>query len=227
MLSDGLLALVLRPLTIRDMLVEYAGDHKLTGGAFVRATVRNVLAYFPFGPIFIALWYWTLFLHADHLVRDMMGVPWQPSQFTLSALPLLDFLAVTCLAPNALRTACLYFVSSNIHYYGDVEPRNVIQQTQIWTSPWMIPFQLFCFNFGSTHAIHHFAVQYPFYWRQLVAGESHRAMRAHGVRFNDFASMRRGNNWHSSSSAKPANNVSSAGAVGGVEAAWPQAANDA
>ena len=143
MLSDGLLALVLRPLTIRDMLVEYAGDHKLTGGAFWRGTVRNVLAYFPFGPIFIALWYWCLFLHADHFVRNVMGLPWEPSQLTVSALPILDFLAVTVLAPNALRVACLYFVSSNIHYYGDVEPRNVIQQTQVWTSAWMVPFQLF------------------------------------------------------------------------------------
>jgi len=223
MLSDGLLALVLRPLTIRDMLVEYAGDHKLTGGAFWRGTVRNVLAYFPFGPIFIALWYWCLFLHADHFVRNVMGLPWEPSQLTVSALPILDFLAVTVLAPNALRVACLYFVSSNIHYYGDVEPRNVIQQTQVWTSAWMVPFQLFCFNFGSTHAIHHFAVQYPFYWRQMIAGDAHRVMREQGVRFNDFASMRRGNNWHS---AAPVNNITPAAPASDAEAPWPQAAND-
>jgi hypothetical protein len=41
----------------------------------------------------------------------------------------------------------------------------VIQQTQVLNPWWMLPFQLFCFNFGSTHAIHHFVVRDPFYIR--------------------------------------------------------------
>jgi hypothetical protein len=55
-----------------------------------------------------------------------------------------------------------------MHYYGDVELGNVIQQTQVLTPWWMMPFQLFCFNFGSTHAIHHFVVKEPFYIRQMT-----------------------------------------------------------
>jgi hypothetical protein len=86
-------------------------------------------------------------------------------------------------------------VSSNVHYYGDINPRNVVQQTQVWSSPWVLPFQLFCFNFGSTHAIHHFVVQEPFYLRQLVAREAHVVMREHGVRFNDFGTLLRANRW--------------------------------
>ena len=61
-------------------------------------------------------------------------------------------------APNVLRVFCLHFVSSNMHYYGDVEPGNVIQQTQVLNPWWLWPLQAFCFNFGSSHAIHHFVV---------------------------------------------------------------------
>ena len=95
-----------------------------------------------------------------------------------------------------LRAFCLHFVSSNIHYYGDIDPKNIIQQTQIWTSPLVWPLQAFCFNFGGTHGIHHFAVQYPFYVRELVARDAHKIMRGYGVRFNDFSSMARANSWN-------------------------------
>ena len=48
-------------------------------------------------------------------------------------------------------------------------------------------------GFGSTHAIHHFAVKEPFYIRQWNAGIAHQVMREMGVRFNDFGTFRRAN----------------------------------
>ena len=57
----------------------------------------------------------------------------------------------------------------------------------------------------------------------MIAGDAHRVMREQGVRFNDFASMRRGNNWHS---AAPVNNITPAAPASDAEAPWPQAAND-
>ncbi len=83
-----------------------------------------------------------------------------------------------------------------MHYYGDVEPGNVIQQTQVLNLWWMWPLQAFCFNFGSTHAIHHFVVKEPFYIRQMTAPLAHRVMRDAGVRFNDFGTFARANRWH-------------------------------
>ena len=80
-----------------------------------------------------------------------------------------DFLTVVLIGPNVLRSFCLHFVSSNMHYYGDVEDGNFMQQTQVLNPWWMLPLQLFCFNFGSTHAIHHFVVRDPFYIRQWLA----------------------------------------------------------
>ena len=57
------------------------------------------------------------------------------------------------------------------------------------------PLQLFCFNFGSTHAIHHFVVREPFYIRQMTAPAAHAVMREMGVRFNDFGTFRRANRY--------------------------------
>jgi hypothetical protein len=62
---------------------------------------------------------------------------------------------------------------------------------------YLVPAQLFCVNFGSTHAIHHFVPNEPFYIRQLTARAAHRAMRDNGVRFNDLGTFRRANRYHS------------------------------
>ena len=97
--------------------------------------------------------------------------------------------------PSLLRTFCLHFISSNMHYYGDVETNNPLQQTQVLNAWWLAPLHLFCFNFGSTHAIHHFVVKETFYVRQLTARRAHVVMREVGVRFNDFGTFRRSNRY--------------------------------
>ena len=95
-----------------------------------------------------------------------------------------------------LRTFCLHFISSNMHYYGDNEPGKITEQCQVLNVWWLWPLQAFCFNFGSTHAIHHFVVRDPFYIRQMTASRAHEVLRAHGVRFNDLGTFRRANRMH-------------------------------
>jgi hypothetical protein len=227
MSTDALLAVLLRPFTIHNMLGSYAEDHKVVGADRFRMTVRNFFAYFPFAPVYTVVWWYFVAVHASQWIHGMQGTPWEPSELTASVWPWLSVMGVTYLAPNALRTFCLYFVSSNIHYFGDVEAKNIIQQTQVWTSPWVWPLQAFCFNFGGTHAIHHFAVQYPFYLRQIIATDAHRVMRAHGVRFNDFASMLRSNSWKRVAPMVSVNvGLASAAVAAAEETVWPQAAND-
>ena len=120
-----------------------------------------------------------------------MPVEW--SATTIANMQIVDFLTVVLVGPNVLRSFCLHFVSSNMHYYGDVEDGNFMQQTQVLNPWWMLPLQLFCFNFGSTHAIHHFVVRDPFYIRQWLAPVAHAVMRDEGVRFNDIGTFRRAN----------------------------------
>lgn len=88
--------------------------------------------------------------------------------------------------PNVLRTFCLHFISSNMHYYGGVEEGTVVEQTQVLTKWYLAPMQLFCMNFGSSHAIHHFVPGDPFYVRMMTVRVGHEVMRANGVRFNDM-----------------------------------------
>ena len=196
MTADGVLAIVLRPSAMRDMLVGYAEAQKAPDKrAYRRILWRNRLSYAPLGNLHFALWHTFLFVHAQHLVCNLLGAADPTPAWLQAAVPTLDFLVVVWLGPNVLRTFCLHFVSSNMHYYGDIEPRNVVQQTQVWTSPWSWPVQLFCFNFGGTHAIHHFVVQEPFYLRQWIAPRAYPVMRAYGVRFNDFGSFLRANRW--------------------------------
>jgi hypothetical protein len=160
------------------------------------AWLRVAAIYFPLGWLHWGLWYLFLLCHGVLAIAALAGQPIALSASTAGWLQGLDTLVVVWIAPNILRSFCLHFVSSNMHYYGDIQPGNVVQQTQVLTVWWTWPFQLFCFNFGGTHAIHHFVVKDPFYLRQMTARKAHAVMREMGVRFNDVASLARANRWH-------------------------------
>jgi fatty acid desaturase len=183
MMSDWLLALWLRvphlPTRKRKLLLAFVAP----------------IGYFPMGWIHLGIWYCFLGFHLGNGGAALLGseITWSAS--TLAAMPWIDLATVVWVAPNQLRMFCLHFVSSSMHYYGDVEDENVMQQTQVLNPAWMIPFQLFCFNFGATHAIHHFVVKEPFYIRQWTAPQAHQVMREMGVRFNDTQTFRRANRY--------------------------------
>lgn len=200
MTGDGMLAVLLRPRTVYTMIRAFIDEQNPATPEERKALARsNRLAFFPLGTMHYALLHGFVAYHAGTYLLASLGQPFVPTGSVASVIGFVDFLAVVLLLPNALRTFCLHFVSSNIHYYGDNEPGNVVEQTQVWNAWFLFPLQLFCFNFGSTHAIHHFAVRDPFYVRQMIARDAHRVLRAHGVRFNDFASMGRANRLHAAS----------------------------
>jgi fatty acid desaturase len=155
---------------------------------------RIALAYFPLGFVYVALLYTWLGFHAAQLGAAAFGGA-LPQPAWMGAV---DFLFVVWVAPNLLRTISLHLITSNLHYFGDVEEGNVLEQTQV-LNPWfLLPLQLFCMNFGSTHGIHHFYVPDPFYVRQMSAAAAHRVMRENGVRFNDLGSFARANRYANS-----------------------------
>ncbi|WP_271410054.1 fatty acid desaturase [Pseudomonas sp. Q1-7] len=171
------------------------------GRAKTWAQKRSILArtlkvYAPLALLNWGAWYLFLGFHAIDALASALGAPIAWAAGTLELMSVIDSAVVVLVGPNVLRTFCLHFVSSNMHYYGDVEPGNVIQQTQVLNPWWLWPLQVFCFNFGSTHAIHHFVVKEPFYIRQMTASVAHKVMREMGVRFNDFGTFARANRWH-------------------------------
>ena len=161
------------------------------------ATLKRIalLGMLPFGIAVHGVWYVFLGVHATAQVSAWLGYPLALAPWLLSAMPWINTLVVTLIAPNILRQFCLHFITSNLHYYGDVEDGNLMQQTQVLNAWWTLPFQLFCCNFGSSHAIHHFVVQEPFYIRQLTVPRAHAIMRLMGVRFNDLGTVWRANRY--------------------------------
>ena len=150
-------------------------------------------ASFPFATLYYATWYVFLGYHAWMLVASLVGASPVPPPWLAQGMDVIGLVVVVLIAPNFLRAFCLNFVTSYMHYYGGVT--TMMQQTQV-LNPWfLLPMQLFCWNFGATHSIHHFVVNQPFYLRQMVAAAAHRAMRDNGVRFNDFSTFASGNRY--------------------------------
>lgn len=145
----------------------------------------------PMVAIAAALWYPFLALSVFNIGAGLFGYP----PVTGTAASVLTDVVVVWIAPNMLRVFSLNFITSNLHYIGDVEPNNVLQQTQVLNKWWLFPMQLFCANFGSTHAIHHFVPGDPFWLRQMTAKRAHKVMRENGVRFNDLGTFRRNNRY--------------------------------
>lgn len=194
MMSDQMFSIYLRPFQMRQMVKLFV---KAQPEAERKQALNEQLrGYIPLGYINYLLWHGFVVFHVLNWVAPLVGWNLVWPTWVLQSMTVVDFLAVVWLIPNVIRMFCLHFVSSNMHYYGDIDPRDVIKQTQVLNPWWMTPFQLFCFNFGSTHAIHHFVVKEPFYVRQMTAKQAHEVMRAVGVRFNDVGTFKRNNRWN-------------------------------
>ena len=153
--------------------------------------VDFVLKGVPFAHIYVLALYSFLIFHGYHAIATSIGLATDYPLWLLTTVKLLDILAVIWILPNTLRAFCLHGITAALHYYGDVDHLN--KQCQVLNHWSLAPIQLFCFNFGSTHIIHHYYVPQPFYIRQLIAKEIHQVMREQGVRFNDFHSLIRAN----------------------------------
>ena len=164
---------------------------------------RTLKVYAPLALVHWGAWYVFLGFHAANGITSLMGAPIEWSATTLSVMQVIDIAAVVIIGPNVLRTFCLHFISSNMHYYGDIEPGNVMKQCQVLNAWWLWPLQAFCFNFGSSHGIHHFVVKEPFYIRQMTVPVAHKVMREMGVRFNDFGTFGRANRFERKDAAQP------------------------
>jgi len=174
---DGLLGLILQRKLLKSEVNTFSFLTVFNAG-FPLATL-----YFTFSYIFI------LFHGFNYFFPNNFLYP----QWLLATIELINFLMVIIIAPNFIRSACLNFVTSYLHYYGGVS--SVLQQTQVFKGWFMWPVNLFCFNFAGTHAIHHIVVQQPFYLRQMVAKSAHKIMKENGVRFNDFSTFTQANKY--------------------------------
>lgn len=193
-ISDQLMSVYVRPFQMYKMIQLFI--EKQPANERRKAIISQLLGFIPLGIIYYGLCYCFVIFHIIDYIGIWLGSAVEWSSNTLAAMKIVNFLAVIWVIPNFIRSFSLQFISSNMHYYGDIDPRDVIKQTQVLTPWWLLPFQLFCCNFGSTHAIHHFVVKEPFYIRQLTSKTAHEVMREVGVRFNDVGTFKRLNRWN-------------------------------
>ncbi|KAL9648769.1 hypothetical protein ABK040_003704 [Willaertia magna] len=157
-----------------------------------------VLTSIPSVGVFAVMW----FVFSEYL-RQFTGLTfgtYDPATYLpLWAWPLVRDLAVLIVGPNTLRQSCLNIMASYSHYYGDVPEGSVFYQCQVIDSIWCLPFQLFCFDFGRTHIIHHFVPNQPFYLRHMLAPKAVEELVKQGIRRNDFGIVSRNNRYYENS----------------------------
>lgn len=190
---DLILGGILRMPTIKKDIIEMVKSGQMTREEALTLKRQNALGFLPFGIFIYIIWYVFVIHYLLHGFCSLLQIPYTSPHWIQAQFTWINPLVAILIAPNMLRQFCLHFITSNMHYYGDVEPGNIMQQTQILNIWWLIPLQLFCFNFGSTHAIHHFVVGETFYIRQLTAARAHRIMLEMGVRCNDLSTFSRAN----------------------------------
>lgn len=187
LLGNGLEKGFTRFIVMFDSLAGLLLRHKQLGSASEFSLKKILNSGAPLTFVHYGSWYIFLAYHLSNLVAMAFGTSIAYPEIVNSAMMVINFMVVVWIAPNVVRSGSLNFVSSNMHYYGNVN--SVLQQCQVLRGWKIFPFHLFCFNFGSTHAIHHFVVGQPFYLRQMVASKAHKVMRENGVRFNDFSTF--------------------------------------
>jgi fatty acid desaturase len=196
--ADILLGGVLRGYYVRKDIIEAVKNGELSREQALEFKKIKMYGMMPFTMALYFVWYFFLAHYAVQFISDIFKLGYQSPAIIEAQFTWINPLVAILIFPNLFRMFSLHFITSNMHYYGDVELGNVMQQTQVLNKWYFLPFQLFCFNFGSTHAIHHFVVNETFYVRQLTASKAHKVMQEQGVRFNDVASIKRANRFYES-----------------------------
>jgi fatty acid desaturase len=191
--ADVLLGGVLRGAVIRRDVIDAVKSGEVSKEQAFEFKKVKLYGMLPFTLFLYFIWYFFLIHYTISFTSNIFHLGYQSPAFIAAQFKWVNPLVAILIAPNLFRMFSLHFISSNMHYFGDVETGNIMQQTQVLNKWYFLPMQLFCFNFGGTHAIHHFVVNETFYIRQLTASRAHTVMRAQGVRFNDVQSMARAN----------------------------------
>ncbi|MDB5228653.1 MAG: hypothetical protein JWN78_2846 [Bacteroidota bacterium] len=196
--SDVLLGGILRGAIIRRDILASLKAGEITREQAYHFKKVKFYGMLPFSIFLYLVWYFFLGHYTVQFISNIFHLNYHSPAFIQAQFRWINPLVAILIAPNLFRMFSLHFITSNMHYYGDVESGNVMQQTQVLNKWYFIPMQIFCFNFGGTHAIHHFVVNETFYIRQLTAARAHKVMKEQGVRFNDIGTFKRANRFYES-----------------------------
>ena len=118
MMADNGLAFFMRPLEIISIMRKYRLQQEpLTKPERVAIALENIFSYFPLGVIHIACMYSFI---AYHVISRAWGVEHVP-RLIVEWMPLISQYLWCQGFPNAFRVFILITVSSNMHYFGDID----------------------------------------------------------------------------------------------------------
>jgi len=149
----------------------------------------------------LLVWSFPSFLVSAGSIQIFMryvGAGWPNPGAAGAGLPawgwsLISDVMVLLVLPAVIRQSSIVILSSYSHYYEDIPRHDVFYQNQSLRHWALMPFQLFTFNFGTTHIVHHYVVDQPFYLRQWVASVGLKELERQGSRVNDFGVVKRAN----------------------------------
>jgi len=152
---------------------------------------------------------WTSLLNLPVVLPShlCLAVLFFPSLVSASVYTFCSNMCVLFFFSNMLRQASLVIVSTGVHYFGDIPEKNVFFQNQVIDHWSFYPMQIFCFNFGVSHILHHYVTRQPFYLRQMCAPGVMDELRQHGVRFNDLEIYLRDHRYSKAQGAEPQSQV--------------------
>jgi fatty acid desaturase len=202
-LGNGLKFGLLRAIISLDGLLSISLQRKELNKMKLFNYLSFVLQGFPLAHLYFIGFYGFLAFHGYDALAPMVGLSVAYPEWLMEVMSVVNLLAVVIVLPNALRAFCLHNITAALHYYGDVD--SLLKQCQVMNHWSLAPINFFCFNFGSTHVIHHLVVSQPFYIRQMVAKPAHKVMKENGIRFNDFKSLLRANRFNKHSTNQPIN----------------------
>merc|ERR1712000_377724 len=148
---------------------------------------------------------WTSLLNLPVVLPShlCLAVLFFPSLVSESVYTFCSNMCVLFFFSNMLRQASLQIVSTGVHYFGDIPEKNVFFQNQVIDHWSFYPLQMFCFNFGVSHILHHYVTRQPFYLRQMCAPGAMDELRKQGVRFNDLEIYARDHQYYTKDQPKP------------------------
>lgn len=194
-------------MTVHPISMPIVSDEVEQDSEFLNVTKMNITAL-PTATLFFVLFKaWSALFLLQVLFGQQYFNNIATSYGILNNLPMiyqwLWDINVLIVFPNIIRQSSLQLMSNASHYYGDIPEKSVYFQNQILDHWMLLPFQLFCCNFGATHIFHHYVPGQPFYIRELIYRRGKSFLVNLGIRCNDLGILIRGNRYfHNEAEAK-------------------------
>ena len=141
--ADIFLGGVLRANIVRKDIIDAVKKGELPKEQALMFKKSKIYGMMPFTLALYFIWYFFLIHYSIHYISVFFHLGYESSAFIQAQFKWINPLVAILIFPNLLRMFCLHFITSNMHYYGDVELGNIMQQTQVLNKWYLAPLHFF------------------------------------------------------------------------------------